>query len=42
MRGSVLFDGRNLLDRDACLEAGFEYLGVGRGAKPPLARAVVA
>jgi UDPglucose 6-dehydrogenase len=42
MRGSVLFDGRNLLDRDACREAGFEYLGVGRGAKPPLAMAVVA
>jgi UDPglucose 6-dehydrogenase len=31
MRGDVLFDGRNLLDRDAAEAAGFRYTGVGRG-----------
>jgi UDPglucose 6-dehydrogenase len=31
MRGDVLFDGRNLLDREAAEAAGFRYTGVGRG-----------
>ena len=30
MRGDVLFDGRNLLDRDAAEDAGFAYMGIGR------------
>ncbi|MGZ6345079.1 MAG: UDP-glucose dehydrogenase family protein, partial [Candidatus Limnocylindrales bacterium] len=30
MRGNVLFDGRNILSRDAAEEAGFAYVGVGR------------
>ncbi len=31
MRGDVLVDGRNLLLQAACVEAGFKYIGVGRG-----------
>jgi hypothetical protein len=34
MRGSVLFDGRNLLPREAAESAGFAYMGVGRSATP--------
>jgi UDPglucose 6-dehydrogenase len=34
MRGSVLFDGRNLLPRGAAEAAGFAYMGVGRSATP--------
>jgi UDPglucose 6-dehydrogenase len=30
MRGDVLFDGRNLLDREAAEDAGFAYMGIGR------------
>jgi UDPglucose 6-dehydrogenase len=30
MRGTVLFDGRNLLDRTAAEAAGFAYVGIGR------------
>jgi len=32
MRGSVIFDGRNLLARSKVEEAGFAYIGVGRSA----------
>lgn len=32
MRGSVLFDGRNLIPRDRAEAAGFAYMGVGRVA----------
>ena len=32
MRGNVLFDGRNLLSREAVEKAGFAYMGVGRTA----------
>ncbi len=42
MHGGLIFDGRNLLDGDACRVAGFEYVGVGRRTGPPLADAVVA
>jgi UDPglucose 6-dehydrogenase len=35
MAGSVVFDGRNLLDRATFEEAGFAYLGVGRIARRP-------
>ena len=34
MRGNVLFDGRNLLSREAAEAAGFAYMGVGRTATP--------
>jgi UDPglucose 6-dehydrogenase len=34
MRGSVLFDGRNLLSRETAEAAGFAYMGVGRTATP--------
>jgi UDPglucose 6-dehydrogenase len=34
MRGSVLFDGRNVLPREAAEAAGFAYMGVGRSATP--------
>jgi UDPglucose 6-dehydrogenase len=30
MRGAVLFDGRNILDRSAAEAAGFAYMGIGR------------
>jgi UDPglucose 6-dehydrogenase len=32
MRGRLVIDGRNVLDRDALQEAGFAFEGVGRGA----------
>jgi UDPglucose 6-dehydrogenase len=32
MRGSVVFDGRNLLSREAVEVAGFAYIGVGRAS----------
>jgi UDPglucose 6-dehydrogenase len=35
MRGRAVFDGRNILVREAVLEAGLTYRGVGR---PPLTR----
>jgi UDPglucose 6-dehydrogenase len=40
MRGDVLFDLRNALDREACVAAGLRYFGVGRSAR--LAPAVFA
>jgi UDPglucose 6-dehydrogenase len=36
MRGTILFDGRNVIDRDAALAAGFTYVGVGRGRPAPM------
>jgi UDPglucose 6-dehydrogenase len=30
MRGNVLFDGRNIVDREAAEAAGFAYMGIGR------------
>jgi UDPglucose 6-dehydrogenase len=38
MTGTVIFDGRNMLDRRAVEEAGFAYLGVGRTATTPRRR----
>lgn len=38
MRGSTLFDGRNLLSRAEAEENGFAYLGVGRVATSPTRR----
>jgi UDPglucose 6-dehydrogenase len=38
MTGSVIFDGRNMLDRRAVEEAGFAYMGVGRTATTPRRR----
>jgi UDPglucose 6-dehydrogenase len=35
MAGSVLFDGRNLLDPQAMAEAGFTYMSVGRATTQP-------
>jgi UDPglucose 6-dehydrogenase len=32
MRGRLVVDGRNFLDPEALLEAGFDYDGVGVGA----------
>ena len=37
MRGDVLFDGRNLLERSSAEAAGFAYLAVGRGRPTPRA-----
>lgn len=34
MRYPVVIDGRNLLDSEAMREAGFLYMGVGRGGRP--------
>lgn len=34
MRGRIVFDGRNVLDKRAVEDAGFAYLGVGRTATP--------
>lgn len=33
MKGTLVFDGRNLYDPDKMRRAGFDYLGVGRGGK---------
>ena len=42
MRGKLIVDGRNTLEADLILEAGLEYLGVGRtGAGKPFAKAVL-
>ena len=30
MRGRLIVDGRNILDRDAFEQAGFQYRGIGR------------
>jgi UDPglucose 6-dehydrogenase len=30
MRSPIVVDGRNCLDREALLRAGFEYIGIGR------------
>jgi len=30
MRAPIVIDGRNFLDREALLEAGFTYEGIGR------------
>jgi UDPglucose 6-dehydrogenase len=38
MRGSVLFDGRNVLRRSEAEAAGFAYLGVGRTSAAPRRR----
>lgn len=35
MKGRVLFDGRNVLDRDHAEEVGFEYDGIGQGITTP-------
>ena len=35
MRGSVLFDGRNVVSKAEAEDAGFAYLGVGRVARAP-------
>jgi UDPglucose 6-dehydrogenase len=35
MRGSVLFDGRNVLSKAEAESVGFAYLGVGRVARVP-------
>jgi UDPglucose 6-dehydrogenase len=43
VRRPLLYDGRNLLDRDAMVRAGFAYRGVGRRSKEPaVARATAA
>lgn len=42
MRGDVLFDGRNLLARDDAENAGFNYIGVGRGGLSVSRRSIVA
>lgn len=34
MRGSLIFDGRNLLDPSAARDFGFQYRGIGRGVVP--------
>ena len=34
MAHPVLIDGRNLFDPEAARKAGFDYGGIGRGAKP--------
>jgi UDPglucose 6-dehydrogenase len=39
MRGRVIFDGRNLLDKDEVEAAGFAYIGVGRVPTAPRRRA---
>jgi UDPglucose 6-dehydrogenase len=31
MRQTVIFDGRNILDKETLREYGFEYYGIGRG-----------
>ena len=36
MRGTVLADGRNMLDPTQVRQAGFTYIGVGRGSKDPI------
>ncbi len=38
MSGRVIFDGRNVLSRDAAEAAGFAYVGVGRVARTPTRR----
>lgn len=35
MRGDVILDGRNVLDADTALGAGFVYVGMGRGGTSP-------
>jgi UDPglucose 6-dehydrogenase len=37
MRGNVVFDGRNVLDRAAVVAAGLRYRGVGRPSLEPAA-----
>ncbi len=41
MRGDVLADGRNLAEREAVEDAGFRYLGVGRGVSTSPAKVAV-
>ena len=38
MRGRLIFDGRNLLDRSEVERLGFAYVGVGRSATPMMRR----
>jgi len=42
MRGTILYDGRNLLERDGVEAAGLYYQGIGRPMKRSLADVVEA
>jgi UDPglucose 6-dehydrogenase len=41
MRGNLLVDGRNVLNQQQATDAGFVYLGIGRGARGEKAVAVI-